>query len=206
MDRSQRHVLEHHRRLVRAVHDEVAAGRDVDDVMVDHQLMHLFSEVAETLDLAALPELHEWERPTVALGVLAEMDAELSDALDAADHGVEVSPATVGARLENLFCELAPCLPLTLQRHRRMAERAGNWLDENPEVVERLLEGATATGMAPAELLVALMRFMGGLDLDDRADLHRRFAEDPGAAMAEILVRAQLSHQLDLFDGADDLA
>jgi len=205
MDRSQRHVLEHHRRLVRAARDEVAAGRDVDDVMVDHQLMHLFSEVAETLDLDALGELNEWERATVALSVLDEMDLELSDALEAAHHDVEVSGAQVRARLEDLFAELAPCVPLTMRQHRRMAERAGTWLDENPEVVGRLLETASASNLSPSELLVALMSFMSGLDVDDRADLHRRFSTDPGAAMVEILARAEWSHQLELFDGSDEL-
>ena len=201
MTSAAREMLEHHQGLVRSLLAAVEAGADPDDAARDHHLLHLFPDVLAELDPDALPVLGADDRALVARAVLEEMDWQLGDALDELAAGADVDAAAVQAGLDVLMVELAAALPGTVERYRRVSDRAESWLEAHPEVVEVLLDEAVDAQLPPEEMLVALLRWMGALGPDERRDLTMRFADDPVHAVREVLALAVLAHQLDHFDG-----
>lgn len=184
-------ALRRHCKLVDDMLDALNGGVDIEALLIDNELMHVF---VSTDQQESAMDLGDVERQTLAKAILTDMRRMLMQAL--------LDPyyddfAALSAAMQDHMAELVCCAPATTAMHISRVREVESWLHSRPGVLNAMLEETSRSNLDPFSLLEALNDWMNDLSHAEQDDIMHRFHDDPAGTLREALQRAELSRELD---------
>lgn len=187
---SLRVVLERHHQLVVEMLTDLNAGVDIEAILIDNELFHMFVQTDMAREDVVLKDR---ERKKVAQLVLTDMERLLDHAVGVGD----VNLHDLSQTMKGFVRELALCAPATTAFHIHRLKAAERWLEERPGLLEALLEETGKSTLGAFGLMDALHDWMTQLSVHEQDELLARFQISPVETLREALQCAELSRELD---------